>query len=122
MLTRGVTLPRNRRFPFLAGFGGSVALSMPLGLIGGRPFRPFRRAISSHCSLTVCFRAATSPNTLTSRASSAGRVRSERLGGSGTSVRNRTESSRGKEKIGLCPRFCPYYADAGQTLDFSGYP
>jgi AraC-like DNA-binding protein len=38
---RGVNLPRNRRSSFLAGFGGSVELSMPLDLIVVRPFRPF---------------------------------------------------------------------------------
>src|SRR3982750_1404296 len=47
MMTRGVSLLRNRRFAWSAGFTGSVALSMPLGLMAGRPFNPFRRAISS---------------------------------------------------------------------------
>src|SRR5208282_2815424 len=117
ILTRGVTLPRNRRFPFVAGFSGSVALSMPLGLILGRPFRPFRRAISSRCSLTVCFRAATSPNSSTSRASSSGRLRSARLGGGGTSAKNRTESSRGKRKMPPCPHFCPCYADGLELVE-----
>src|SRR5208283_5032594 len=105
-------LPRNRRFAFLTDFGGSVALSMPLGLLGlivGRPFRPFRRAISSRCSLTVCFSAATSPDNSTSRASSSGRFRPERLDGGGTSAKNRTESSRGKKKMRGRPRFCPSY-------------
>ena len=37
----------------LPGFGGSVPLSMPLGLMVGRPFRPFSRAISSRCSAAV---------------------------------------------------------------------
>jgi len=38
------------RFCVLMGFGRSVAWSMPLGLIVGRPFRPFGRAISSRCN------------------------------------------------------------------------
>ena len=42
MLTRGVTLPRNRRFPFFAGFSGSVALSMPLGLHSGAALQSFQ--------------------------------------------------------------------------------
>src|SRR5271166_1160487 len=110
MMTGGVTLPRNRRFPFLAGLGGSVAWSMPLGLMAGRPFRPFRRAISSRSSLTICFRAAISPDSSTSRASSSGRLSSERDGGGGTSVKNPTESSRGKRKMQAHPHFCPCYA------------
>ena len=44
--TRGRTLPRPRRFSRLTGFAGSVALSMPLGLTSGGPFKPFSRAIS----------------------------------------------------------------------------
>jgi len=56
----GVTLPRPGRFSFSVGFAGAVPLSMPLGLMFGRPFRPFRRAISSRSSATVCFRVATS--------------------------------------------------------------
>ncbi len=39
MLTRGRTLPRRGRFFCLPGFAGSVALSMPLGLMSGRPFQ-----------------------------------------------------------------------------------
>src|SRR5690242_14498853 len=45
IMTRGVTLPRNRRVSLSAGFTGCVALSMPRGLMAGRPFKPFRRAI-----------------------------------------------------------------------------
>jgi hypothetical protein len=51
--TRGPTLPRSGRFPCIPGLGGSVALSMPLGLMPGRPFNPFSRAISSRCSAFV---------------------------------------------------------------------
>ena len=32
---------------------GSVDLSMPLGLMAGRPFDPFSRAISSRCSAFI---------------------------------------------------------------------
>ncbi len=53
-----------------AAVAGSVALSMPLGLMVGRPFRPFRRAISSRCSATTFSRAPTLPSSSTSRASS----------------------------------------------------
>src|ERR1700732_5308144 len=55
----------------------------------GRPFSPFRQAISSRCSLTVCFRAATSPNNSTSRASSFARLRSESEDDGHTSAQNR---------------------------------
>jgi len=78
MLTRGLSLPRNRRFSFWAGFGGSVALSIPLDLIAGRPFGPFRRAISSSCSLRRFSRPATLPNRSTSRASTSERFRNRR--------------------------------------------
>src|SRR5271170_7661257 len=108
MRTRGVTLPRNRRLPLL-GFGGSVSLSMPLGLIVGRPFKPFSRAISSRCSPATCFRAATSPNSSTSKASSSARLSPERLAGGSTFARNRTESSRSKRKMQARPYFCPSY-------------
>src|SRR3954452_16707682 len=109
MMTWGVTLPRNRRFAFSAGFGGSVALSMPLGLRVGRPFKPFRRAISSRCSATIFSRAATLPNSSTSSASSSGRLRSEKDGGGGTSAKNRTSSSRGKRKMRRRLGFCSSY-------------
>jgi hypothetical protein len=35
--------------PRRGGFG-VVPFSIPLGLMAGRPFRPFNRAISSRCS------------------------------------------------------------------------
>src|SRR5690349_13706375 len=40
MLTRGAVLPRRRSLPGPGGFG-RVASSMPLGVISGRPLRPF---------------------------------------------------------------------------------
>src|SRR4051812_38730505 len=109
MMTRGVTLPRNRRFAFSPSLTGSVAWSMPLGLMAGRPFKPFRRAISARCSATVFSSAATLPNSSTSSASSSGRLRSAKDGGGGTSTQNRTPSSRGKRKMSGYPRFCPSY-------------
>ena len=42
-----------RALSLYPGPGGSVALSMPLGLMSGRPFNPFSRAISSRCSAFV---------------------------------------------------------------------
>jgi hypothetical protein len=64
-LTRGLTLPRRGLFPGRVGPAGVVAFSMPLGLISGRPFNPFSRAISSRCCATVCLSSATSPNSRT---------------------------------------------------------
>jgi hypothetical protein len=69
----------------LTGFGGSVPLSMRLRPIRGRPFMPFRRAVSSRGSLFICFATAISPNNSTSRASGFGRLSRERDGGGGTS-------------------------------------
>src|SRR3984885_14228322 len=47
-LTHGVTLPRPRARMSLRS--GVVPCSMPLGLISGRPFKPFSRVISSRNS------------------------------------------------------------------------
>jgi hypothetical protein len=107
--SRGVTLPRNHRCSFLASLGGSVDLSMPLGLIGGRPFKPFRWAISSRCSPMTFSRATILPNRSTSKASSSGRLGPEREGGGDTPAKNRTEASRGKRKMQARPLFCPSY-------------
>src|ERR1700685_1040164 len=49
-LTHGVTLPRPRRPARTSLRSGVVPCSMPLGLISGRPFKPFSRAISSRNS------------------------------------------------------------------------
>src|ERR1700722_17894933 len=121
MPTRGVTLPRNRRLPS-PGFAGSVPLSMPLGLIVGRTFKPFSRAISSRCSEAVFSRAATLLNSSSSRDSSSARLSPERLGGSGTFARNRTESSRSKRKMQACPHFCPSYYVGDGILTYFGWP
>src|ERR1700733_10770149 len=49
-LTHGVTLPRPRRPARMSLHSGVVPCPMPLGLISGRPFKPFSRAISSRNS------------------------------------------------------------------------
>jgi hypothetical protein len=61
----------------LAGFD-AVCLSMPLGLIEGRPFKPFSRAISSYCDATTTFSSDTALNSPTNRASSSARDRSDK--------------------------------------------
>ena len=45
--------PSDGSLPVGGGGLGSVALSMPLGLIFGRPGPPLSRAISSRCAATV---------------------------------------------------------------------
>src|SRR5580692_1950126 len=90
---------------------------MPLGLRLGRPFKPFRRAISSRCSPTTCFRAATSANNATNRVSSSARLSAERTGGGGTSGKESTASNRHKEKMERCPHFCPCYHSECQLSD-----
>ena len=58
---RARAAPPRRCSPELPGGFGSVACSMPLGLMFGRPGPPFSRAISSRsaatirCSSTICF-------------------------------------------------------------------
>jgi hypothetical protein len=96
---------RNRRFSFGLSLGDSVPLSMPLGLIVGRPFR---RAISSRCSPTSFSRAATLPDSSTGRGLKAGRLNPDRDGGGGISVKNLPESSRGKKNASV-PHSCPSY-------------
>jgi hypothetical protein len=52
------------------GGAGRLAFSIPLGLPGlmsGRPLRPFSRAISSRCSMTVRLRSATRSISFTTR-------------------------------------------------------
>src|SRR5271169_5391069 len=84
---------------------------MPLGLIAGRPFSPFKRAISSRCSSPCCFSAASSPNSSTSRASSSGRLRSDRARAAGTHSVESHRPNRSKRKSHRCPQFCPSYTE-----------
>ena len=79
--TRGWTLPRRRRLSWLPGLAGSVAFSIPLGLISGRPFRPFSRATSSRSSTFVRLSAATSSNSRTTSSFNWVVVSSSRPGG-----------------------------------------
>src|SRR5208282_3501849 len=109
-VTRGVTLPRPRRLARLPPGFCLVGSSMPLGLITGRPLRPFSRAISSRCAATSRFSSATSPNSSTTSASNSGRGRPGRSAGGDMHQPNRTGSRRGKRKNARRPGFCPAYA------------
>jgi len=64
--TRDDDLPRRRCLPCRGGLG-DVAPFISLGLISGRPFSPFRRAISASCSATR-FNSANSPSSRSARA------------------------------------------------------
>ena len=101
MPTRGATLPRNRRFPFLPGLGGSVALSMPLGLIVGRSLPDLSVGRSPRVARQRPVpggRVTTLPDNSTSRASSSARLRSERLMAAHMMQRVcRAESTQGKK-------------------------
>ena len=107
-LTRGVDLPRPRRLPRCGRFG-VVACSMPLGLIAGRPFRPFSRAFSSRWSATTRFSSATSPSSFTTRASSSARDRLDRSPAGGTPSENGSSPASGKAQKSTRPGFCPGY-------------
>src|SRR5271165_5890418 len=74
--------------------GGAVAFSMPLGLISGRPFKPFSRAISSRSVTTVCLSSAASPNSRTTSSFNWAGVRPSRSSGGFTHSLNRTPSRR----------------------------
>ena len=92
--------------PLAASFG-SVASSMPLGLIDGRPLSPFSRAISSRCAATIRFSSATSPSNSTTRASSSARDRPDRSAGGDMPQPNRTRPRRGKPKNRRDPGVLP---------------
>ncbi len=53
--------------PAVRGVFGSVALSIPLGLMFGRPGPPLRRVISSRCAATVRRSSATSSNSFSTK-------------------------------------------------------
>src|SRR3954467_7606941 len=114
-MTRGVTLPRNRRFACSAGFTGSGAWSMPLGLIAGRLFKPFRRAISARCSPTIFSRAATLPRSSTTSASSSAQLRSGKDGGGGTSTQIVSHHAGASEKCSTARGFAPIAVAAGEA-------
>jgi hypothetical protein len=91
----------------LGGLHRLVALSMPLGLIAGRLFKPFRRAISSRCSPTIFSRAATLPRSSTTSASSSARLRSGKDGGGGTSTQIVSHHAGASEKCSTARGFAP---------------
>src|SRR6266851_8167453 len=104
-----VLSPPPRRLPSLAGALGSVAFSIPLddGLICGRPFNPFRRAISSRCSPTVRLSSATSPNSPTTRAFSSPFERLSMSPGSPIPRMNQNKSDLGIPKPTFARPFAP---------------
>jgi hypothetical protein len=81
---------------------------IPLGLIDGRPLRPFSRAISSRCAATICFSSDTSLSNSTNRASRSARNRLDRSVGGAIPQPNRTRPRRGKRENqgypGVLPR------------------
>ena len=95
-----------RRVPFL----------IPLGLIAGRPFKPFSRAISSRCSATIRLRSATSPSSFTTSCSSSACDRPDSSGGVVTSRLNRVAPPRRNHFLRHRPRFCPSYTQKGVTI------
>src|SRR6202044_2425360 len=88
---------------------GVVPCSIPLGLIAGRPFKPFSRAISSRCSATIRLRSATSPSSFTTSCSSSACDRPDSSGGVVTSRLNRVVPCRRNHFLRHRPRFCPSY-------------
>ena len=110
-LTRGRTLPRPKRFSCLSGLPGSVALSMPLGLMSGRPFSPFSRAISSRCSAIVRSSSASFANTLATNSRSWIDDRPSSSTGGRTHRLNPTRPRRGKHEMQPRPGFCPCYSE-----------
>src|ERR1700722_7606999 len=92
------------------GFEG-FAFAMPLGLLGlmsGRPFKPFNRAISSRCAITVRLRSETRPNNSTTSAFNSGAERPSMSGG-GMPTRNQNPTDLGIPIIPARPDFCPCY-------------
>ena len=99
MLTRGRTLLRRGRPACRSGFAGSVALSMPLGLMSGGPFKPFSRAISARCSATNCSRAATLPNNRKHQFPQLDGGQAIEVSGANTHSLNPSCPRRGKQKL-----------------------
>ena len=122
-LTRGTILPRRRRLAPLAPGFAVVASSMPLGLIRGRPFRPFKRAISSRNSAFCRFSSAFSASSINQSCFSSG-GRPSISGGATTKSLNRVAPRRGKRKISPRPPFCPSYrlSDCRRTNRLSILP
>jgi transposase len=107
-LTRGVTLPRPRRAARLSGSFGVVPFSIPLGLISGRPFKPFSRATSSPNFAIARFCSAFSLSSFKTSCRSSAFDRPE-ISGTAITRLNRTVPRRGKQNINPCPVFCPCY-------------
>ena len=83
--------------------------SIPLGLMAGRPFRPFNRAISSRCSAMMRSSAVTLPGSFTTSSCSAPCDRPDIAGEAVPSSLNRVAPRRSKQEISPRPGFCPAY-------------
>src|SRR5512134_1108805 len=118
ILTRGVSLPRPRRSPRAPCDAGVVAFSMPLGLMSGRPFRPFSRAISMRCFETIRLRSATSPSTRTTRAFRSAADSASRLRGLAIHRMNQKPPCRGNKKYSRATGFAPVTSTLSQTAEF----
>src|SRR5215468_8817113 len=87
--------------------GGSVAFSIPLGLIVGRPGPPLRRAFSSRSAATVRCSSATCSNSATTKFLSSVCERASRFGGGTIPRMNLTRGSLGIVKS-YRHAFCPF--------------
>jgi hypothetical protein len=81
--------------PAVRGVFGSVALSIPLGLMFGRPGPPLRRVISSRCAATVRRSSATSSNSFSTKLFKSPGEKSSRSAGGTIPTRNLTRASLG---------------------------
>src|SRR6516164_9125461 len=106
--------------PRLPGGLGSLAGSMPLGLIRGRPFRPFSRAFSWRSSAISRSCSATLLSSCTTSAFSAASDRPSMSAGTGTSRLNRTTPRRHKQNLNRRPGFCPCYENDAYASDNIG--
>src|SRR5690242_12175002 len=104
-IARGADLPRLRCLLRRDDFG-VVAFSIPLGLIVGRPFKPFSRAISSRCSPTTRPSSATLPSSCTTSCRSSAFDKPVIVGGSLTISLNQADPRRRKQNVSSRPDFC----------------
>src|ERR1700704_2589473 len=116
MATRGTIFPRRRGLPRWLGRFGRVASCKPLGLIRGRPFRPFSRAFSSRSSAINRSCSATFLSNCTTSAFSASCDRSSMSAGAVTVRLNRPNPRRCKQNLNPSPGFCPCYESEGVKL------
>jgi hypothetical protein len=116
MMRVAVFGPPPRRFA-VPSTAGRLALSIPLGveggLISGRPFKPFRRAISARSSIIVAPSAPTRFKSSTTRTRNSAVDKASISGGRFITRMNQNPTGKPTKISTRRPGFCPYYSSPG---------